>query len=80
MACHHRRRSVLLVRTLSFHHLVFRGKGVNVKKPDWKGATFYLAAWILALIIYGMAGESDRQSAADLTADVDRAAVMEGRQ
>lgn len=51
-----------------------------MKKPDWKGAAVYLAAWILALIIYGMAGESDRQSAADLTADVDRAAVMEGRQ
>ena len=45
-----------------------------------KKTILWALVWFAALWLYGLAGESDRQSAADLTASVDRVAVMEGKQ
>jgi hypothetical protein len=47
---------------------------------EMKKTFLCMVVWFAALWLYGLAGESDRQSASDLTADVDRAAVLEGRQ
>ncbi len=45
-----------------------------------EGLCLWVIVWLLALIIYGLAGASDMKSLADLTAEVDRLAVTEGRQ
>lgn len=45
-----------------------------------EGLCLWAIVWLLALIVYGLAGTSDLKSMADMTAEVDRVAVMEGRQ
>ena len=45
-----------------------------------EGMLMWGVMWIIVLIIYGHASESDRQTDVDLTAEVDRVAVTEGRQ
>ena len=45
-----------------------------------EGMLMWGVIWIIVLIIYGHASESDRQTKVDLTAEVDRVAVTEGRQ
>ena len=45
-----------------------------------EGLCLWIIVWLLALIIYGLAGTSDMNSMSDLTAEVDRLAVVEGRQ
>lgn len=45
-----------------------------------EGLCLWVIVWLLALIIYGMAGTSDMQTMTDLNAEVDRLAVVEGRQ
>ena len=65
-------------------YLVYRG---SASKNLWEdgmskgeGLCLWVIVWLLALIIYGLAGESDMQTMSDLTAEVDRLAVVEGRQ
>lgn len=65
-------------------YLVYRG---SASKNLWEdgmskgeGLCLWAIVWTLAIIIYGHASESDRQTKVDLTADVDRVAVTEGRQ
>ena len=45
-----------------------------------EGLCLWVIVWLLALIIYGLAGTSDMQTKIDLTAEVDRMAVVDGRQ
>ena len=45
-----------------------------------EGLCLWVIVWLLALIVYGLAGTSDLKSMADMTAEVDRVAVTEGRQ
>ena len=45
-----------------------------------EGLCLWIIVWMMALIIYGLAGTSDMQTMSDLTAEVDRQAVVEGRQ
>ncbi|WP_320383597.1 hypothetical protein [Zoogloea oleivorans] len=45
-----------------------------------EGLCLWVIVWLLALIVYGLAGTSDLQTMADLTVEVDRVAVTECRQ
>lgn len=41
-----------------------------------EGLCMWAIIWLLALIVYGLAGTSDLETSADLTGGVDRAEVM----
>ena len=45
-----------------------------------EGLCLWIIVWMMALIIYGLAETSDMQTMSGLTAEVDRLAVVEGRQ
>ena len=46
------------------------------RKPDYRGAAFWFALWLLALLLYGLAGTSDLETSQSLTSEVNREEVM----
>ena len=41
-----------------------------------EGLCMWVIVWLIALIVYGLAGSSDLQTSADMTSGVNRAEVM----
>ena len=49
---------------------------MGTRKSDYRGAAFWLALWLVALIVYGLAGTSDLETSQSLTSEVNRQEVM----
>ncbi len=41
-----------------------------------EGLCMWVIVWLIALIVYGLAGSSDLRTSADMTSEVNRAEVM----